>query len=253
MKRCVTKRALLGKQTNYKVCDIHAHVVPGIDDGATSFDMSMSLIRMAHRQGVKNIVCTSHDRYNVKQYFKNLKILQNKIDKENLGIRLYSGCEVYCTSDDMDNIIACLNKKVIPTINNTEYVLVEFSPYVYISEMVYCLKYLLDHGYIPIIAHVERYVALHGTTQWINLLHKMGCFFQVNAYSLVDENNRGIKELARTLLKGKYISFVGSDAHRTNHRPYAIKNGIDYIYSNCDEKYAKDICYHNAKHMLNMK
>ena len=135
----------------------------------------------------------------------------------------------------------------------TEYVLVEFSPYVYISEMTYCLKYLLDYGYIPVIAHVERYYALHGTTQWINILRKMGCLFQVNAYSFIDEGNEKIKKFARTLLKDRYISFIGSDAHRTNHRPYAIKNGIDYIYANCDEKYAKDICYRNAKNMLNIK
>lgn len=253
MKRCVTKHVLRGKQTDYKVYDIHSHVIPGIDDGATNFDMSMSLIRMAHRQGVKSIVCTSHDRYNVKKYLKSMKALQDKIDKENLGVNLYSGCEVYCTSDDMDNIIVCLNKKSIPTINNTEYVLVEFSPYVYISEMIYCLKYLLDCGYIPVIAHAERYHALHGTTQWINILRRIGCLFQVNAYSFVDKGNKKIKEFARLLLKGKYISFIGSDAHRTNHRPYAIKNGVDYIYANCDVEYAKDICYRNAKNILNIK
>lgn len=253
MKKCVTKHVSHGKQTNYKVCDIHAHIIPCVDDGATSFDMSMSLIRMASQQGVKSIVCTSHGRYNTKKYFKNMEILQSEIDNENIGIRLYSGCEVYCTYDRIYNILIGLNIGSIPTINMTEYVLVEFNPYANINEMIYCLKYLLNYGYTPVIAHVERYYALHGTNQWINILRKIGCAFQVNAYSLVDEKNEMTRQFARALLKYKYVSFIGSDAHRTNHRPYVIKNGINYIYANCDEQYAKDICYRNAKRIFNMK
>lgn len=253
MKRCVTKHVLHGKQTNYKVYDIHSHIIPGVDDGATSFNMAMSLAYMAYLQGTKSIVCTSHDGYNTKTYFRNLKVLQEKINKENLGIKLYSGCEIYCDLDTIDQIVEGLNNKEIPTINNTNYVLVEFSPRVKVSEMVYCLKYLHEFGYQTIIAHVERYCVLHTSSQWINLLQKMGCLFQVNAYSFMNTDDEQTKEFARKLLKEKYISFIGSDAHGTHYRPYAIKNGIDYIYENCRVDYAKDICYRNAKNMLNMK
>ena len=75
---------------------------------------------------------------------------------------------------------------------------------------------------------------------------------QINAYSLVDETNENIKRHARKLLKEKCVTFIGSDAHRTDHRAYMIKHGIDYIYNNCDVAYANDICYKNAERVLNM-
>ena len=253
MKKCVTKHIRLGQRTDYKVCDIHAHIIPGVDDGATSFNMAMDVIYMAHSQGAKSIVCTSHSGYNTKNYFNNLRLLQNKVDKENLGIRLYSGCEVYCCLDDMDDIVVGLQNKTIPTINNTKYVLVEFTPRVKVSEMVYCLQYLHEFGYKTIIAHIERYHALYSSSKWIDLLQNMGCLFQVNAYSFMDTEDEQVKRFARNLLKEKRVSFIGSDTHGTDYRPYTIKNGVDYIYEHCFAEYAKDICYRNAKNMLNMK
>jgi protein-tyrosine phosphatase len=244
---------LRGKQTDYKVYDIHAHIIPGVDDGAENFNMAMNVVYMAYLQGTKNIVCTSHDGYNTKKYFRNLKVLQRQIDKANLGVTLHPGCEIYCCFDDMDDIVADLKNKTIPTINGTEYVLVEFSPYANVSEMIYCLKYLHEFGYKTIIAHVERYRVLHTSSQWITLMQRMGCLFQVNAYSFVDTEDKAIKVFAQNLLKEKRISFIGSDTHGTDYRPYAVQNGVDYIYKNCDVEYAKDICYRNAKNMLNMK
>lgn len=253
MKKCVTKHTLHGKQTNYKVFDIHAHIIPGVDDGATDFNMAMDVIYMAYLQGTTNIVCTSHDGYNTKQYFRNLKVLQQRIDKANIGITLHPGCEVYCCAGDMEYIVADLYNNIIPTINGTEYVLVEFDTHVKASEMVYCLKYLTERGYKPVIAHVERYHVLHTSKQLIMLLQNMGCLFQVNAYSFIDTEDKQIKSFAQNLLKEKYISFIGSDTHGTDYRPYTIQNGINYIYEKCDMQYAKDICYLNAKNILNMK
>jgi len=253
LKRCVTRHVQHGKQTNYKVYDIHAHIIPGVDDGATNFNMAMKVIRMAYLQGTTNIVCSSHDGYNTNQYFRNLKVLQQRINKASLGITLHPGCEIYCCADDMEYIVSDLDNNIIPTINGTEYVLVEFCPYVQVSEMVYCLKCLTECRYKPVIAHVERYHVLHMSKQWIKLLQCMGCLFQVNAYSFVDTEDEHTKVFAQELLKEKYISFIGSDAHGTNYRPYIIQNGVNYIYKNCDTKYAKDICYRNAKNILNMK
>ena len=65
-----------------------------------------------------------------------------------------------------------------------------------------------------------------------------------------EEKNESTKELARMLLKNKLVTFVGSDAHRTTHRPPNIKSGVDYIYQNCDGQYADDICFRNAERYL---
>lgn len=236
-----------------KICDIHAHIVPGVDDGAVNFDMSVKLIRMAYSQGTRNIVCTSHDGCNIEKYFYNFEKLKQIIRKENIELNLYPGCEVYCNTSVIKEVIYGLNNKTIPTINGTKYILVEFYPRAPISDITYCLSELHNHGYKTVIAHTERYASLSMNDKWISFLLQMGCLFQVNAYSFNDETDGQIKMFARKLLKEKHVTFIGSDAHRTNHRQYEIKNGINYIYENCDSEYAKDVCYRNAHNILNMK
>lgn len=253
MKKCVLQRSDRGEQNNPKVVDIHAHIVPYVDDGAIDFYMAIDVVRDAYAHGTRSIMCTSHNGYESDEYFNNLHELQEQITKEGLNVRLYSGCEIYCRSDEMYDIVLSLNDNEIPTINGTKYVLIEFSTHVQVSEMVYCIKYLHNFGYKTIIAHVERYKTLYSSMKYMELLKKTGCLFQVNAYSFVDAKDKHLKSFARLLLQEKTISFIGSDTHGTDYRPYEIRNGVDYIYKNCDSKYADDICYVNAQNILNVK
>ena len=235
----------------YKLCDIHAHIVPAIDDGAHNLQASIEILEMASRQGVNSIICTSHHYGRLELYNKHLKVLQNEAQKKNIKINLYPGCEIYCSKNNIQNIINKLQTNYIPTINKSKYILVEFDPSVDINEIIYCTKQLIKCGYKPIIAHVERYYNLFINNKYI-LLQTTGCLFQVNAYSLQDARETRIKAFARKLLKEKLITFIGSDAHDINYRPYIINNGVDYIYEHCDIEYAKDICYRNAESILNI-
>lgn len=237
----------------YKVCDIHAHIVPGVDDGASNFNMAINILREAYTQGTRSIACTSHSGLNMKRYIANLAELRSRAQKERIEINLYSGCEIYCNSDIITDIVFALSNNTISTINGTDFLLIEFDPQASVSEIIYCIKFLQDHGYKVILAHTERYVNLNTGSMWIKLLHQMGCLFQVNAYSLQDTTSEQTKSFARRLLKDKYVTFLGSDVHHTDYRRYAIENGISYVYQNCDVEYAQEICYRNAENMLNMK
>jgi protein-tyrosine phosphatase len=206
----------------------------------------MEMLQSAYNQGVRNIVCSSHSWSDVDEYYQNFNILK-RLAKKHIGINLHTGCEVKCSLDNINDIINKLNAGEIFTINNTNCVLVEFDPYEYKEDIVFCITKLLAYGYEPIIAHVERYLDLMNDDRLISILHDNNILFQINCYSLVDEQNDEIKYFARKMLKNKMVSFIGSDAHRTDHRPYVIKNGIDYIFNNCEYDYAKDICCKNAE------
>ena len=237
----------------YKINDIHSHVVYGADDGSKNLNMSIELLRTAYQQGVRNIVCTPHSDGDIEQYFNNIKILKGQLKKENININLHYGCEVYCDDCNINHVIYELNSGLLPTINQTQYILVEFYPYAEAKEIINCVKALQANSYKIIIAHIERYYNLFKDNKSLELLIQLGCLFQINAYSVFDESNIQIKKFSRRLLKEKYVTFLGSDAHRTNHRPYMIKNGIEYIYTICDKEYADDICYNNAENLLNIK
>ena len=234
------------------IYDTHAHIVPAVDDGASDFNMAIDLLKMAEQQGIKKIVCTSHSGMDSKKYIENFKTLQNKATTEEINIKIYCGCEIYCTKSNILHIIDALNKKRMLTINNTRYVLVEFSPYAKMKDIVYCVEQLHRHQYEVIIAHVERYYDLHARMSDIKYLLELGCLFQINAYSLKKETDMRIKTFSRDLLKERYVTFVGSDVHRTNHRSYAVTDGVEYIYQHCDIEYANNICYQNADRILNM-
>lgn len=236
-----------------QITDIHSHIVYGVDDGARSLNMSVEMLRNAYEQGVRNIVCTLHSDGDIAQYYKNIKTLQAQIKIENIDVDLYHGCEVYCGDYNISEVTDKLNSGVLPTINNTKYVLIEFYPYVDTKEIINCIRLLHESNYKTVIAHVERYFNLFNDNTCLTWLKEHGCLFQINAYSIFDERNIQIKTFAQKLLKEKYVTFLGSDAHRTDHRPYMIANGIEYICKNCDEEYAEDICYRNAEKLLNIK
>ena len=237
----------------YKVYDIHSHVVPAIDDGASNLDMAIEILRLAYAQGTRGIVCTSHSGYNTERYKKNLKMLQERVKKENIEINLYPGCEIDGSSYLSQEIVEKLNANKFLTINGTKYVLVEFSPFAPANIIVYSIQQIIESGYNVILAHAERHLGLSNQYDSVAKLKKLGCLLQVNAYSLYEERNVAIKLLAMSLLKDKHVDFIGSDVHRTDHRTYTIENGINYIYENCDEEYAKDICYRNAEKLLNIR
>ena len=181
-----------------------------------------------------------------------MKLFKQQLKTENIPINVYTGFEIYCGMEFVDDIIKELNTHQLPTINNTKYVLIEFSPYEIATHIMYCVQQLHKSGYKVFLAHVERYVSLFENQIWIAMLNHLGVRFQINAYSLHNESYAQTKFRARKLLRDGLVSFVGSDAHRTDHRPYAMLDGIDYIYQHCDIEYANNICYKNAERLLNM-
>ncbi len=235
-----------------KICDIHTHIVPEIDDGARNLEMSIEIMRTAYAQGTRNIVCSSHNWGNMEMYAEKLEELRRHAKEENIDIKFYPGCEIGCDYPLVEKIITDLDSGRIPTINRTSYTLVEFYPHAHADNILKCVKYIQAHGYKTIIAHMERYADLFAEAKWIPLLQEMGCLIQINAYSIQDTTDLQTKAFARQLLKEERVTFIGSDAHRTDHRPYMIENGIEYIYQHCDGKYAKDICYKNAERILKL-
>ena len=210
--------------------DIHSHVLYGIDDGATSIEMSMEMLRTYVAQDVTDVFCTSHSRCAMEYYSKHFERLEQRIAQEQLPIRIYKGCEVECSEEEMPEIIEHLNSGFYPTMNGTKYVLVEFEPYDTADTILHCIRYMERHSHFgPIIAHVERYKAIRKNPELLLQLRGLGCMFQVNVYSFAETKDESIKAFAREMARTGQIDFLGSDAHRINHRPPAVEIGLTYL------------------------
>lgn len=241
-----------------KAVDLHCHIVPGVDDGAGNMTMALQMLHMEADQGVRHIACTSHssDGRHV-GYRQSLKPLQQEWAKQGRGLTLYPGCEIYCPAETPESVLQKVQSKDYALLGNSGYMLLEFDPGSRSRYILDFVRRILDLAAASdaktkhvVLAHVERYRHLADDDEALNTLLAWGCRIQINAFSLAEELNPSIKAFARRLLDERKASFLGSDAHRTDHRPPCVKNGIRYVYDHCDVDYANAVCYENAKQLL---
>ena len=232
------------------IVDLHMHVVPGIDDGSRSIEESLQMLKCATEQGVTDVFCTSHNGYcqeDGKRYLACFLRLNDAVIEAKINVRIHKGCEILCAGEYIDDLIYGLDIGAFSTLGNSNHVLTELYPDAKPSEALTIVKALTEHGYKPIIAHMERNCNI--TSLMVRLLIQSGAMIQVNAFSFVDEADGEIRDRARELLRNKYVHFIGSDAHRIDHRPPNMLGGIQYILDNVDKEYATEILRGNAKQL----
>ncbi len=234
------------KKGLYKFIDIHSHILPNVDDGSDCIDVSLSILKKQEKIGVEKVILTPHYKNN--SYNISAKELQEKfldfknIVKENgLNVQLFLGQEIYCDSDIYDN----LNKGIVTTINGTKYLLVEFNFFKSTPICDYVYK-LTAMGYVPIIAHVERYFYLDAET--LIDLKRAGALIQANAESVAGVNGKKIQDyLLEAIAKG-LVDFVASDVH--NKRKIQLKKAYKIVSKRICKEAAQAVFYENANKYL---
>lgn len=235
----------------YPIVDLHMHVVPGVDDGSRSLEESIEMLKLAEAQGITDVFCTSHNGYSVEdgeEYRKAFELLKESAREAGIQVTLHKGCEVLCAAEYMDDIIYGLDEGIFATLGDTKYVLTELYTDTKPSEAIHIVKTLQEHGYKPIIAHMERNFNITGPM--VGILINCGAFIQVNAFSFMDEKDEMLQKRACELLNNGFVHFIGSDAHRRNHRAPKIDNGVKYIIEHIAQESALKILNGNAKQLL---
>ena len=138
----------------------------------------------------------------------------------------------------------------ILSMNNRDYVLVEFSPsdtYAYIRQS---LQQMQMAGYEVILAHVERYNCIVKEIELAEQLWEMGIRLQVNADSITGENGRELKKFVKCLMDQDLVFCVGTDAHSCRHRAPRMKKAAAQVKKKFGDEYMRRIFFGNAKTML---
>ncbi len=203
--------------------DFHSHILPGIDDGSRNLEQSISMVNEAKEVGFTKIISTSHYMENYYECdVEKRKQLIKQLQGEVQDIELYLGNEIYITN----NIIELLKNGKASSINNTRYVLFEF-PLITTKPMndKEIIYRLVENGYIPIIAHPERYPFIQENPEYLFELEDMGALFQANYGSIIGMYGLKAKRTLKILLRNNLISFFGSDVHR----PEQVYNKIPKI------------------------
>lgn len=231
------------------VTDIHTHLLPDVDDGARTYEESIQEISLLVDQKVNTIFCTPHSNAASSKKIRFMfDALKRKVNYIYPNVGLYLGMEIYISPRYLYDILQKLDNHQLLTLNNTNYILIEFNPNISYADFIKSITYLCHTTYKPIIAHTERIKMI--TNDLVKWAKYNGCKIQVNYYSLYNEPNPNIRFRAHELIREKLVDFMGSDGHRIDHRSPKIKKGIQYVIDKCNPKYANDILYNNTQRYL---
>ncbi|MDO4200327.1 MAG: protein tyrosine phosphatase [Clostridia bacterium] len=229
------------------IIDIHTHILPGIDDGSKNWDMTIEMARISWQKGVRKIIATPHylpwrPETNPNQIKTLCKDAEKKI-QEALGIQMgiYSGQEIYYHLDMLDN----LKKQKIQTMNDSNYLLIEFDTSISWRELKHAAQTTINAGYKPILAHVERYDCLREKGR-VDELSATGAHLQINVRSLSGGIFDSDTNWSRKQVKAGKIAFLASDMHNlTSRRPYNSK-GLEWFEKKMPEATVENLLCRNA-------
>ena len=232
--------------------DIHCHILPMIDDGAKSVEMALDMLDAAYRDGTDEIVLTPHLAYEYNFVNPKDKIiplfedLTYIVKREGIPIKMYLGTEYLFSSPSS----FLEHKNDIRTMNGTQYLLTEFFFDVREEEVLEAIDLVLEHGWIPIIAHAERFECMQISSSLPIKAIEKGALLQLNKASVLGKHGHRAKECAFYFLDHHYYSFVGSDAHHPVLRDSKMFDAYRVICDYYGRSYANRIFYENPSKML---
>jgi protein-tyrosine phosphatase len=224
-------------------------MLPGVDDGPGDTKEAMEMIEASYIDGIRHIVMTSHlnhplgfsgeDDYD--GIFCDFKKL---VKKKYPDLKIYTGSEVYISRKTLSE----MDKLDIRTINNSKYVLVEFSRNVKFHEMDMAVHELKLMGYKTIIAHIEQYHAVREKYEDIRQLKADGAVIQCNNDSFNKKSR--YSNVVGELMKRNLVDFVASDCHNMDDRAPGLKKTYKSVKSKYGRESADRIFLENPEKLI---
>ena len=224
------------------VSDLHCHILPEMDDGSVSLEESIAMLRMEAEQGVACVVATPHfypcyddpAHFLEKRAQAELRLRQEM--KKHCGLpTLLVGAEVYffrgmSESDFLPQL----------TIEGKGCVLIEMPSAPWPEDFYRELEAIwVKRGILPIVAHIDRYIAPLKTHRIPEKLAQLPVFVQANAEFFL---NRSTAAMARRMLKAGQIQLLGSDCHNQDARRPNLGTAVKYIERKMGSSVLSAIC-----------
>lgn len=202
--------------------DIHCHILPGIDDGASDLAEALDMARISYEDGVRHIVVTPHFNSVYAPHASFIRErtdeLQQAIDKAGIGITLHPGHEVQLAG--AAELRRVIEEREVNLLGPSERFLLLEEPWSgYHPESQKAVRYLVGLGITPIIPHPERHSFFRDEPQLLTDLVSLGAWTQVSADSLAGNYNDECKAFAEWLVDRDLVFTLATDAHNRNRKP----------------------------------
>ena len=221
--------------------DLHAHILPGVDDGAKSPEDTLAMARVAAENGTRIILCTPHRRdvtenWSVEQIRELLSEMNGRIKSEGIDLKFVLGMENHLDVDLPDEFA---NGRALP-MNGSRYMLVEmpfFGRPNYIEDVLFKLQV---QGVTPVLAHPERIQAFQQDPELLAGFVEQGMLSQVTAGSLLGYFGGTAKKFTAKLLHRNLVHIIAPDTHfPAGPRSPKLPPGVDAVAAIVGEKKAQ--------------
>ena len=231
--------------------DVHCHILPGIDDGASDLTESLALLKLAAADGIRRMVATPHINPGYFDNNKNtiqqsLQQLRQALSQQQIPIEIAAAAEIRVTAD----LMPAFEQGQLPILGHwqqQQVLLLEF-PHSHIpagSDKL--VKWLMQRGVLPMIAHPERNRDVQNDPKLLAPFIRAGCLFQLTASSLLGDLGSRHQECAQLLLSQRLFTVMASDSHNVLRRPPKLTAARDEVSRLTDETYANALVLQNPQ------
>ncbi len=230
--------------------DLHCHILPGVDDGADSLDDALQMARMATDSGVRTIVTTPHRHLPWQTEDADtagaLVRLQQAVREAGIPLELLPGAENFC-GPDFSELLA---RREVQPLGDSRYLLMEF----YFDEgperMERCFARAARQGYVPVVAHPERYDAAYRDPDLVPRWFRQGYVIQLNKGSILGRLGSRAETVSRFLLERGFAHAVASDAHAPDARTTHMTQVLRHLENRYAPDYARILLNRNPERII---
>ena len=221
--------------------DIHCHILPEVDDGAWDMEAAVAMAKIARDCGVKKIITTPHFKGEPKSLeavgflMHQRRLLQSRLKREKIEVELLPGAEVLCVPQTME--LAQTGR--LPTLGTGRYGLTEFYFDASAGFMDETLHGLRQMGYLPVVAHPERYGAVQRDPELAARWFHRGIVLQINKGSVLGAFGRRAEDAAVRMLCRGNAHIIASDAHSPHVRTTDLQPVRHWCLDHLGQAYTK--------------
>jgi len=226
-------------------------VIPGVDDGAPDLESALDTLRSLYVDGVKVVVATPHlsasdprgdRRRDVDEAWPRLV---RRVHMELPDLELRRGFELLLDTPDAD-----LDDEML-RLGGSRFALVEFHAFTIPHNSAAALARIGEAGYVPLLAHPERYSGYHRGFEIIDEWRAAGALLQVNGGSLIGEYGDTVKLIANRFVSEGKVDVIASDNHARPQRNVSLRRVWDFLVERGFEEQATLLLSTNPRRILN--
>lgn len=225
--------------------DIHCHILPGLDDGAESMETACAMAEMAIADGITHVIGTPHasptfafnPELTRRRHYELQEVFEGRL-------ALATGCDFHLSFENLQDVH---RDATLYTLNQKNYLLVEFADFSIPPSMDQALHELHLTGLYPVITHPERNPLIRTRPDRLFKWLQQGCYTQVTAQSLLGRFGKAAQDVAELWIDGGAVHFLASDAHNTTTRPLKLKETFELVAKRNGEHLAQALLVDNPR------